>query len=113
MRWILGLFLVAVLFSACAHSQEYYFGAYSTAETLYQTGKYEKAIGKYREYLNGSPQGNMAAIAQYYIGKSYMALNKTVDARTTFQLVVDRYPKTSWANFSKTQIENLNGPAKA
>jgi len=83
------------------------------AEKLYQKGQYEKAIEKYKEYLSSNPHGNMAAIAQYYIAKSYVALNKSLEAREEFQKVIDRYPKADWASFSKTQLENLDPVKKA
>jgi len=110
-RSIVGLLMLAILLTSCSHFQETSFGPYSDAEKLYQSGKYEKAIEKYQEYLGTNPQGNMAAIAEYYTGKSYAALSKPEEAKVAFQRVIERYPDTSWADFSKTQLDNL-GAAK-
>ena len=104
----LGWVLLAGLLASCTSSSSgHYFGTYSAAEQLYSKGKYEAAAKKYHQYLNEKPQGNMAAIAEYYMAKCYKKIGKTEEARTHFQQVMRDYPKTSWADFSKKQIEDL------
>ncbi len=89
------------------------FGPYSAAETYYTKGNYPKAIEKYQEYLALNPQGNMAAISEYYIGKSHVLSGDAAKACESFERVVTQYPKTSWAEFSKEQLELLKTPAEA
>jgi TolA-binding protein len=89
------------------------FGPYSAAETYYNKGNYPKAIEKYQEYLAKDPQGSLAAIAKYYTAKSYLVLGNTGKARENFEQVVKQFPGTSWADFSKDQLELLNGSAKS
>gem|GEM_PF-699392 len=97
-------------FSSCAfRSAQRNFGPYSEAESFYKKGNYPEAIEKYQEYLAGHPQGNMAAISEYYIAKSYAASGDTVKAREAYERVVQLYPETSWAEFSKDQLDRLQG----
>ena len=107
-----GAFLGVILASCASGPSRHSFGPYSEAEIFYKKGNYPKAIEKYQEYLAGNPQGNMAAIAEYYVAKSYVASGDTAKARESFERVVMQYPKTSWAAFSKEQLEMLQGVAK-
>ena len=106
--------LLGVMLASCAsHHPKYSFGPYSDAETFYKKGNYPKAIEKYQEYLARNPQGNLAAIAEYYVAKSYTASGSTDKARESFERVVGQFPGTSWAEFSKEQLEILNAPANS
>jgi TolA-binding protein len=102
------LMISGLVFASCASiSSKRSFGPYSDAEAFYKKGNYPKAIEKYQEYLAGHPQGNLAAIAQYYIAKSYLISGKPESARKGFEQVVAKFPRTSWAEFSKEQLEVL------
>jgi len=105
--------LLGLMMASCAfHPLKRSFGPYSDAETFYKKGNYPKAIQKYQEYLSGNPQGNLAAIAEYYIAKSYAASGDTAKARENFEQVVEKFPGTSWAEFSKEQLETMDGTAQ-
>jgi len=105
--------LAGVMLASCAfHSPSHSFGPYSEAETFYKKANYPKAIAKYQEYLAGSPQGNLAAISEYYIAKSYLASGDAAKAREGFKEVSEKFPKTSWAAFAKDQLEMMQGDAK-
>ena len=99
-----GALLGMMLASCASHSSKRSFGPYSDAENLYKKGNYFKAIEKYQEYLASYPQGNMAAVAEYYVAKSYAVSGDTAKARESFERVVTRYPGTSWAAFSAEQL---------
>lgn len=106
--------LLGVLLASCASSSpKYSFGPYSEAETFYKKGNYPEAIEKYQEYLAAHPQGNLAAIAEYYIAKSYLSSGDPDKARESFEQVAKKFPGTSWAEFSKDQLEMLRGDARA
>ena len=110
MRLFGVLAFLSVMFSSCAfHSASHSFGAYSEAETFYKKGNYPKAIEKYQEYLAENPQGNLAAIAEYYVAKSYVASGDTAQACESFEQVAEEFPGTSWAEFAKEQLETLRG----
>jgi len=99
----------ALFLGGCAHkSQNFYFGSYSEAERLYGKGEYEKAIAQYQAYREENPEGNLAVIAQYYVAKSYQALGKTDDARQNYNDIIQNHPDLVWANFSKTQLQELS-----
>ena len=104
----LGVMLASCAFRASRHS----FGPYSDAENFYKKGNYPKAIEKYQEYLAGNPHGNLAAIAEYYIAKSYVASGDTAKAREGFERVAKQFPGTSWAAFAKEQFGMLQGAEK-
>ena len=103
-----ALFSLLLVMASCAHSPDrYYFGNYSEAERLYSKGDYKKAIEKYKAYLNESPEGNLAVISEYYIGKSYAALGRTEDAKKAYNRVVEKHPDLVWANFAQNQLKEL------
>ena len=109
---LIGLWVAFLLaISGCAHNPEsFYFGDYSDAEKLYSRGEYQKAINKYQEYLKDYPEGHLAVIAQYYIGKSYLELNEPDTARPIFEGIVAAYPDVVWAKFSETQLQEMQKP---
>ena len=113
MGLFLGVAFLGVVLASCASSSKNSFGPYSAAENFYKQGKYPKAIGKYQEYLASNPQGTLAATAEYYIAKSYLASGDTVKAREGFVLVTEKFPGTSWAAFAQEQLKLLSGAAKA
>lgn len=99
--------LLLLLFGSCRSSPGFDFGAYSAAEEFYERGEYRKAIEKYEEYVRENPEGNMAAIADYYRAKSYENLGEVDKARGLYAKVVKNHPAVIWANFSKTRLEKL------
>ncbi len=107
------LALSSLLLASCASGpSKSSFGPYSEAEAFYKKANYPKAIEKYQEYLAVNPEGNMAAIAEYFIAKSYAASGDTVKARQSFERVAEKFQGTSWAAFAKEQLEALNQDAK-
>jgi len=107
-RVLICLVLTPFLFAGCArHSKTFYFGNYSEAEKHFGKGEYEKAIDKYEAYIQENPEGNLAVIAQYYIAKSYQSLGKTDEAKTHYGNILKEHPDLVWANFSKTQLEEM------
>ena len=99
---------VGLILASCAHSPErYYFGNYSEAERLYNKGDYRKAVERYQAYLNENPEGNLAVISKYYIGKSYAALGQVDKARTAYQQILEKHPDLVWANFAQNKLKEL------
>ena len=103
-----SLLLLLLVVASCAHNPErYYFGHYSEAERLYGKADYKKAIEKYKAYLNENPEGNLAVISEYYIGKSYAALGRVDDAKEAYNKIVEKHPDLVWANFAQNQLKEL------
>ena len=112
MRLSIMLLMLAIAgfgLAACAHKnpESFYFGNYSEAEALYNRHQYEKAIQKYQTYIDENPEGNLALISQYYIARSHEALGRVEDARKIFQKIVSEHSDTVWANFSETQLKEM------
>jgi len=105
-------FLGVMLASCASGPLRHSFGPYSEAETFFRKGNYPKAIEKYQEYLTVNPQGNLAATAEYYTAKSYVASGDKAKACEVFERVVAKYPQTSWAEFSKERLEMLRSDTK-
>lgn len=111
--WKLKLLYPFVLFclvgiSACAHqSEKFYFGDYSQAENFYQQGDFERAIQKYQAYIDENPEGNLAVIAAYYMARSHAALGHKEEAKALFEDIIKNHPQVVWANFSETQLKEL------
>ncbi|MDD5227128.1 MAG: tetratricopeptide repeat protein [Candidatus Omnitrophica bacterium] len=113
MSFLAGWVLSGMMLASCAsHSSKHSFGPYSDAEIFYRHGNYPKAIEKYQEYLTVNPQGGLAATAQYYIAKSYVASGDTNQARENFERVVKEFPGTSWAAFAEEQLESFRESGK-
>jgi TolA-binding protein len=94
--------------SACAHqSERFYFGNYSQAENFYNKGEFERAIQKYQAYIDENPEGNLAVIAAYYMARSHAALGHKEEARVLFEGIIKNHPQVVWANFSETQLKEL------
>lgn len=114
-RCLIVLLLLSVAAAGCARrpsEDNFYFGTYSQAEALYNRKDYERAIQKYQAYIDENPEGNLAAIARYYMGRSYAALGKKEEAKALFERVAKDHSDLVWANFSKTQIKELEKPAE-
>ena len=112
MRKHLPIFLLVagLLVSSCARHgsvEHFYFGNYSEAEALYNAGQYEKAIQKYQSYIDENPEGNLALISQYYVGRSHAALDRLDEAKRIFQKIVAEHRDTVWANFSDSQLKEI------
>jgi len=105
------LILTCLILSSCLHGrgnpERFYFGSYSEAEKLFNKGDYEKAIVKYQEYINTNPDGNLAVISEYYIGKSHLALGQTDEAKSIFEQISKEHPDLVWAKFSDTQLKEI------
>lgn len=112
--YVILLLISGLVLSGCApkRTENFYFGKYSEAEKLYNAGQYEKAIEKYQTYREENPEGNLAVMAQYYIAKSYQALGKTDEAKKIFEEIKKNYPELPWANFSETQLKEMNEAPK-
>ncbi len=115
-RLNLLLILVAAIGFSCARAEKpesFYFGSYSEAEQLYNRKDYERAIQKYQAYIDENPEGNLSVISQYYIGKSYSALGRTEEAQAIFQKITKDHPDLIWANFSETQLKEMQSQSSS
>ncbi|HYC93291.1 MAG TPA: tol-pal system protein YbgF [Thermoanaerobaculia bacterium] len=67
---------------------------YNAALRDYQRGNYDLAIEGFREFLDASPQSELADNAAYWIGESLFSQKKYRDAIQQFDSVVNSYPRS-------------------
>lgn len=83
------------------------------AEIAYKDSKFEDALAGYEKVLADFPGGNKAAAAQLKKGYALAELNKTEDAVTALQFVLQRYPRSPEALQAKEKLRKLGvGAAK-
>lgn len=109
MKPYLKLLLIAGFWAltGCHSTASFNFGAYSEAERFYEKRQYEKAITKYQAYVRENPSGNMAVIAQYYMGKSYEGLGRPDQAREIYEQISQKHPQGIWADFARSRLKEL------
>ncbi len=109
-RNIILLLICSAVIVSCARNkgpERFYFGNYSEAEKHFNKGEYKDAIVKYQAYLDENPEGNLAVISQYYIGKSHAALGNNDEAKAIYRQVINAHPDLVWAKFAQTQLQEL------
>ena len=66
---------------------------YALTLKLYRDGKYEEAISGFKNFIEKFPKSDLADNAQFWTGKSYMALKQYEQAILAYQDVIKKYPK--------------------
>ena len=67
------------------------------ANALFSRKLYDLAVPEYEKYLSQYPGVPGRAIAYFYLGECYRALNRTGAARSSFQGVLDNYGESEFA----------------
>lgn len=70
------------------------------ARILFDSKKYGKAIDEYDKIIKSDPNNEENAEILYWIGKSYINLDKKEDAEKAFVKVQYKYPNSDYANLS-------------
>ncbi len=108
------LVLLTLVFTGCMsrrHSEEeFYFGNYSEAESFYNRKQYDKALQRYQAYVDENPEGNLAVIAKYYMGRCHAALGHIDEAKSIYQNIAARHSDLVWGNFAENQLKELENP---
>lgn len=68
---------------------------YNKALQSFQQGKFVAARQTASDFLNKYPQSNLADNVQYLIAESYYSQKRYQDAISSFQQLLDRYPKAN------------------
>jgi len=66
--------------------------AYNDAFTLLKAGRYEKAIGQLRNFLERYPQSQYADNAQYWLAQAFFVQRQYQNAMDEYQKLVQLYP---------------------
>lgn len=72
--------------------------AYAAAYNLFKSGKYDRAITEFQNFLKKYPDHQYADSAQYWIGECYFSEEKYDKAILEFDKVVKNYPKGNKAS---------------
>ena len=60
-----------------------------------------------QEYIDENPEGHLAIISEYYVGRSHEELGHTQEAIRIYQNIVAQHPNVVWANFANTHLKEL------
>jgi tol-pal system protein YbgF len=66
---------------------------YNTAYLDFTRGKYDVAIGEFRQFIGSFPTSDNADNAQYWVGECFYSLNRLDSAEVNFRQVMTSYPK--------------------
>jgi tol-pal system protein YbgF len=68
---------------------------YQAAFELLKQERYDMAAVSFKEFLAAFPDSELVDNAQYWLAESYYAANEFEQALADFQVVIDRYPRSS------------------
>ncbi|MDQ6972334.1 MAG: tol-pal system protein YbgF, partial [Mariprofundaceae bacterium] len=68
---------------------------YTAAYLALKSGRYEEAVGKFREFLKTYPNGQYSDQAYYWLAESYLAQNNTVRAIGNLEWLISHYPEST------------------
>jgi TolA-binding protein len=80
---------------------------YDTAEEFFIRREWKKAILNYEKYRQEFPKGKNVPDATYKIGVAFQELKMKDEARTFYEEVVEKYPKSDEARRSRTRLKSL------
>jgi len=81
--------------------------AFAQAEELLEAKDYRRAILSYQKYREQNPKGTKFAEATYKIGFSFERLNMSEEAKSFYNEVIEKFPKTPEAQKAKLRIKKL------
>ena len=64
------------------------------AKSLFESGKYNRAIDEFEKLIKHYPFSKLSSEAQFYVGSCYENLGQYHKAFENYQLVIDKYPYT-------------------
>jgi len=68
---------------------------YTAAYLALKSGRYEEAVGKFREFLKSYANGQYSDQAYYWLAESYLAQNNTVRAIGNLEWLISHYPEST------------------
>ena len=77
---------------------------YSSAEKMFQSKSYEKALATYNEYLSQFPDGRLADAALIKTGAIFTQLGKNENARNSYKRLIAEYPKSLFVADARVEI---------
>jgi ankyrin repeat protein len=85
---------------------------FQKANELQIVADYDAAIAEYKAVVSLSPKSAIAQNAQYWIGQIYFETRQFDDALSTFQKLIDEFPKSMVVPTTKLMIERVQQAKK-
>jgi len=82
---------------------------YNKGRELYNRKNYQEAVERFERSRSYSDNWRYAVNNLYYLGVCYQELNNTTKALEIFEEVVNKYPNTSYAGYSRERINYIRG----
>ncbi|MFN8791726.1 MAG: tetratricopeptide repeat protein [Bdellovibrionales bacterium] len=80
---------------------------YELGEQLFEKKEFRQAILEYQRYREKFPKGKSFASATYKIGVSFQELGLRDEARSFYEEVISKFPKSEEARKSKARLQKL------
>ncbi len=80
---------------------------YMEAEQLFAQKEWRRAILSYQKYRDENPKGKKFADATYKIGNCFQELGKKSEAKSFYDEVVEKFPKSDSARKATFRLKNL------
>ncbi|WII73604.1 tetratricopeptide repeat protein [Bdellovibrio sp. 22V] len=80
---------------------------YEVAEDFFDKKDWKQAILNYQKYRDDSPKGSKFADATYKIGVSFQELGMRDEAKTFYDEVVSKFPKSEEARRAKIRLKGM------
>jgi tol-pal system protein YbgF len=80
---------------------------YWIGECLYATGDFQGAIVEFKRVVDNYPKGDKVPAALFKTGVSQARLKQDDEAKKTFRLLIQRYPKSPEAALAKERLGSL------
>jgi TolA-binding protein/uncharacterized membrane protein len=74
---------------------------------FYKEKEFEETINAYNQLIKKYPKSNLVPEAYYHIALSNKSLKRTAKAKENYQVVVEKYPQTEWARYSRDGLKEL------
>lgn len=81
---------------------------YVQAEQAFDKKNWKKAIVEYQKYRDASPKGKKYADATYKIGVCFQELGMKGEAKSFFQEVIDKFPKSREAKKAEYRLKHMS-----
>jgi TolA-binding protein len=80
---------------------------YETAQDLFAKKEWKQAILNFQKYRDENPKGAKFADATYKIGVSFQELGMKDEAKTFYEEVLNKFPKSEDAHRAKIRMKGL------
>ncbi len=77
------------------------------AEMDFRAGRYQEALDRLDDLLNGKPSPDIAASAEYFRGLSLVELDRSKDAAKAFRTIVDDYERSPYFAYACMALAGL------